>query len=208
MKLLPLSAIFRLLCWALLIAASAYFIYRNIPQFFTFTQASYGDYYWPKHTMLFLHICGGLTATVLGPFQFIARIRKNYVRVHRFMGRTYLVSILLGSIAGMYLAITSNVNLAYTLGLASLAVVWFTTSLMAFICIKNGNISLHREWMIKSYVITFAFTTFRLLYQILSDWNVSDSTTRLTLLSWACWAIPLFVAELILQAGKIKTSSD
>ena len=204
MKSLTLPAIFRFLGWTILIAAGFYFIYKNVPKYFNFTEQSYSPYFWPRHTMLFLHICGGLTATIIGPFNFIQKIRRTNIKVHRFLGRTYLISILLGSIAGMYMAATSQVNLAYAFGLGGLAFVWFSTSLMAYICIKNRNIVMHREWMIRSYVVTFAFTTFRLMGDLLAYWNVSDETTRLTLLSWICWSIPLFITEIILQSSKIK----
>jgi hypothetical protein len=43
-------------------------------------------------------------------------------------------------------------------GLLGLAAAWFLTSAMAFLAVKNRNFVQHREWMVKSYVVTCGFT--------------------------------------------------
>ncbi|MFT4533841.1 MAG: hypothetical protein ACJA1A_002107 [Saprospiraceae bacterium] len=92
---------------------------------------------------------------------------------------------------------TSDVNLPYAVGLFMLGVTWSTSSVMAFISIKNRKVDLHKDWMIRSYVLSFAFVTFRFVYDILMSLEVQ------VLMSWACWAIPLFIAELFIQGSKI-----
>lgn len=54
-------------------------------------------------------------------------------------------------------------------------------------------------WMICSYVVTFAFASFRLLDDsgIIAD--VGSRTEQITTLSWVCWVVPLFVTEVILR---------
>ena len=172
--------------------------------FFVLTEESYSPYFWPRASWLLLHLSAGMLALLIGPFQFIAAIRKKYVKVHRFMGKTYLICVLLGAIAAYYLAFTSQINIVYAGGLTSLATVWLTTGLMAFISIKKGRTNLHREWMVRSYVVTFGFVTFRLFDELLTNYYPSiPQPDRLALLSWTCWAIPLFFTEVILQARKL-----
>lgn len=190
--------------WALIIAASGYFIWINVLHYFNYTRASFTDYFWPNRNWLLMHIAGGLVATVVGPFQFIQKIRRRNVKVHRTMGKIYLISIAIGAPAGFYMAVKSQVNFAYAIGLATMATIWFTSITMAYISIRKGNIIQHREWMTRSYVVTFAFTTFRLADKILADLHVGPDDVRATFLSWACWSIPLFVTELFLQASKVK----
>ncbi|GAA4281065.1 hypothetical protein GCM10022260_14860 [Gaetbulibacter aestuarii] len=121
------------------------------------------------------------------------------------MGRFYVVSVTLAGFAGMYLAATSDISLPYTVGLFLLGVVWATTAIMAFISIKNKKIELHKEWMIRSYVVTFSFVTFRVVEDILMSFQVGTYFEVLTLMSWACWAVPLFIAEVFIQGRKIKS---
>ena len=104
----------------------------------------------------------------------------------------------------MYMAATSNVNLPYAVGLFMLGVVWSTSSIMAFISIKNKKVDLHKDWMIRSYVITFAFVTYRFVEDILQALEIGTNEEIIVLMSWACWAIPLFIAEIFLQGRKIK----
>lgn len=57
--------------------------------------------------------------------------------------------------------------------------------------------------MIRCYVVTAAFSTIRLASEVLIAMNISTEEMILTFLSWAGWAIPLFITELILQGNKI-----
>jgi len=118
------------------------------------------------------------------------------------MGKIYLICIAIAAPVAIYMAITSQVNFVYAAGLFSLALVWMTTSLVAYISIRKGLTSIHREWMVRSYVVTFAFATFRLFDDLLAGWGVGPQDLRLALMSWACWAVPLFGTEVVLQTRK------
>lgn len=123
---------------------------------------------------------------------------------HKLMGKVYVVSVILSGITGMYLAWTSDVNLAYTLGLFGLGFTWASSGIMAYVSVKNKKIDLHKDWMIRSYVITLAFLTFRFFEDILMSLEVGTREEVLTLMSWASWAIPLFIAEMVIQGARIK----
>lgn len=180
-----------------------YVVTRAFPKLIP-TEANYGDYFYPRAIWLFPHVVLGIVATIIGPFQFVTKFRNKYLKLHRRMGRVYVISVILAGIAGMYLAVTSQVGMPYAVGLFGLGVVWATTAIMAFISIKNKKIELHREWMIRSYVVTFAFVSFRVFEDILMSLQVGTYFEVLTLMSWACWAVPLFIAEVFIQGRKIK----
>jgi len=187
-------------------ALSLYFIFDKTPRYFVFNKESYGDYFWSRANWLFVHVVCGILALVIGPFQFVPAIRNKYLHLHRWMGRTYLTSTLIGGIAGFYMASTSHIGYAYQFGLTGLALTWIATGTMAYISIRNLNITQHREWMIRSYVVTLGFTVFRLLDELLTP-IITNLPERFGLMSWACWTIPLVIAEICIQAGKIKVVS-
>lgn len=167
------------------------------------TQEVYGNYFFPRAVWLFPHILLGIVAILIGPFQFIKKFRNKYLKLHRNLGKIYIISVVLSGLLGMYLAATSNVNLTYAVGLFFLGVTWAGTAIMAFISIKKKKIELHKEWMIRSYVITFAFVTFRVIEDVLKITTEYSNVDVLTLMSWTSWAIPLFIAELFIQGKKL-----
>ena len=57
--------------------------------------------------------------------------------------------------------------------------------------------------MIRSYVVTFAFVTFRLVFTVLQAAHVGQLQEDLAIASWFCWAVPLLITEAILQGRKV-----
>jgi uncharacterized membrane protein len=162
------------------------------------------DYFWPKRGWLLLHITGGMVALLIGPWQFSQRLRRRYLSLHRLMGRIYLIAIACGSAGSFYLAATTPGGWAWGTALAGLALAWVTTSGMAFYAIKQRQIQVHKEWMVRSYVVTFAFVTFRLLNDFGPTSHLRPALDRAITLAWISWAIPLLFTEVILQARRMR----
>lgn len=186
----------------LILLLALYFILTNALQYFTFTEDSYGTYFWPRVNWVFPHVVCGIIAILIGPFQFSTQLRIKYTQLHRRSGYVYLLAVFIGAIAGINLGLTSQVNLTYKWGLIFLGIAWLLTSGLAFFFILKRKTTQHKEWMVRSYVVTFAFVFFRLVEDGLEYLQIGDSVDRLTLMSWACWAIPLLFAEAILQYRK------
>ena len=89
-------------------------------------------------------------------------------------------------------------------GLVALAIAWMVTTGMAFRAIKSRAIVQHREWMIRSYVVTFAFVFFRILVAVTESMGVGTVTERLGVAAWFCWAVPLMLTEPVLQWRRVK----
>ncbi|HVS91033.1 MAG TPA: DUF2306 domain-containing protein [Mucilaginibacter sp.] len=89
-------------------------------------------------------------------------------------------------------------------GLFMLALVWLLTSGMAYWAVRSRNFVQHREWMVRSFVTTCAFVTFRLFAKTLTDGFGVDFRVAGAVMAWACWAVPLMFTEVFLQAAKIK----
>ncbi|PHN01356.1 DUF2306 domain-containing protein [Flavilitoribacter nigricans] len=188
--------------WGLIIAVNFYYIYNFPLNYFNVEawQAAFGP-------MLITHIVFGLIAIVVGPFQFFPSIRKKHPHFHRLSGRVYLFSILIASIAAIWLAVFHKIlvdkHYIFALGGIGLAVAWLTTSGMALWAVKKRQFDQHREWMVRSYVVTCGFTTFRIVAVNLNAYIQMDGFVIGDIMAWACWAVPLLFAEVILQARKI-----
>lgn len=189
--------------WIAVLAAVAYFVIQRIPRYFVLTPESYGNA-WPQVSWLFPHIICGLVATLLGPLQFWPKIRRDYLSFHRIAGRLYVVVVLAGSIASLGLSFHMSVNnAAYAGGLIGLAGAWILTTGLAFVAIRRKNLVQHTQWMIRSYVVTFAFVTFRLLDDTLSNKGLVPEHEFYSIIAWGCWSVPLLITEAILQSAEL-----
>lgn len=189
--------------WLVVLALIAYFVVKNVPRYFVFTPESYGKYFWPRLSWLFPHVACGLLAILIGPLQFWPRLRRDYLGAHRIAGRVYVVAVLAGAVAAFGMAASAEGGAAYALGLSGLATAWITTTAMAFIAIRRKQLTQHKQWMVRSYVVTFAFVTFRLLDDAMGAGHILADEERAKLLAWACWAVPLLITEVVIQGGAV-----
>jgi uncharacterized membrane protein len=197
------SKIFIRILYVSLLGLAAYYLYKSVFPKLTLTEEAYGTYYFERINWVFPHIVTGVLATLIGPFQFIQKFRDANLKRHRLLGKTYLICILIAGISSVYMALTSDVNFTYMTGLLGLGLAWMSTSAMAFLSIRKKKIDLHKEWMIRSYVVTFAFTSFRFIYDLIEPLGLGTAADILAFNAWFCWAIPLLITELILQGRKI-----
>jgi uncharacterized membrane protein len=153
---------------------------------------------------LLLHITSGMVALLIGPWQFSRRLRQRFVSLHRLSGRVYLIAVMCACTGAIRLAISTTFGKAFGVGLLALVLAWLTTSGMAYYAIRMRQISIHREWMVRSYVVTFAFVTFRIFndYPPMMAWL--PDADRANVVIWACWAIPLLITEVILQLSRMR----
>lgn len=85
-----------------------------------------------------------------------------------------------------------------------LAIAWLTTTGMAWYAIRNGLVQIHKRWMIRAYVVTFAFVTFRVLNDYGPTSHLKPANDLANTIAWACWVIPLGITELIFHMKDIR----
>ena len=153
-------------------------------------------------SMLIMHIVGAMLAILIGPFQFLPGIRKGrWLKVHRWLGRTYLLSVLVGGIGGLYMAPFAYGGIISRLGFGALGCLWLYSGYRAYRHIRNKEIEAHREWMTRNYALTFAGVMLR-VWVPLSDAIGIDFTTAYILIGWMCWVPNLLVAEWIIRSTR------
>ncbi|MFC2186265.1 DUF2306 domain-containing protein [Fulvivirgaceae bacterium LMO-SS25] len=193
----------RLAFWIFLILFAGKFIINDALPYFGLSENVFGRF-WVMKWPLIGHITGGLVALIVGPFQFWTDFRRKYLNMHIVMGIAYITGIMVGTISSIALALTTGLAIHWTwsLSLIGLAFAWFTTTGMAFRFILLRRIKLHKEWMIRSYVVTFAFVLFRWLTSqpFYNEFGSSQETGSTAI--WLSWVIPLFFTEVILQWNK------
>jgi uncharacterized membrane protein len=174
-------------------------------RYFTLNQEVFA-FYWPRRGWLLMHIAGGMIALLTGPGQLWLGLNHKHLQLHRRLGVTYMASVAVSSVAAFYLAAHTDLGWVFGAGLTGLAVAWIVTTGLAFVAIRRGLIQQHQEWMIRSYVVTFAFVTFRIFAGVAQAVGVGTLQEQLAAASWFCWAVPLLITEAILQGTKIFNS--
>jgi uncharacterized membrane protein YozB (DUF420 family) len=203
-KLIASAAIFAAAIAFVLKYVFRYYLHYNAQ---AFTDPALGaPNYWVMRGWLLTHITGGMVALLIGPWQFWTGFRMRYANVHRWMGRIFLGGVALGSIGAYRMAIATTAGWAFGFALLALATAWFTTAAMALYAILKGQVQVHKEWMVRAYVVTFAFVTFRVLNDYYPGSRLQPDGDRAISIGWACWVLPLLFTEIILQLRRMKSS--
>lgn len=144
----------------------------------------------------FSHLFGAAVALATGPFQHNIRIRSNSLRRHRWLGRTYVFGVLVGGIAAFVMALFSEGGLPTHVGFGLLAVLWLGTTARAYFSIRAGDQERHRQWMTRSFALTYAAVTLRIYLPLSQVVGIPFEPAYQTI-SWLCWVPNLIVAEWI-----------
>jgi len=186
---------------------AVWFIFNTVPRYADFSPASWGKYYWPRRAGLAPHIAGGLLAISSGLVQVWLGLTGRTGRLHHVLGRVYGAGVLVGVAGGAYMALTIPPgSFGYASGLFMLSVAWFITTGMAIVAVRRGDFAQHRDWMLRSYTVTFAFVLFRLGADWIGPLQITADDDLDTFLAWGCWAVPLLLMEPLIQWRHLRPS--
>lgn len=145
----------------------------------------------------YTHISLGGIALLVGWSQFSEKFRRKNLRLHRIIGKIYVVSVLLSALCGIYIGFFATGGIIPAVGFITLGIIWFYTTLKAFLEIKEGRVWEHEKMMIYSYAACFAAVSLRLFLPLLIV-IFNDFITAYQLVAWLCWIPNLLVAHFII----------
>lgn len=154
----------------------------------------------------FAHVGLAPLALMLMPFQLLPRLRARRPAMHRWIGRSYAVLVLLSGLGGLAMAVGTEAGPVAATGFALLAVLWLGTTATGVWKARVGDIAEHRLWMIRSAALIFAGVTLRLELPLLIASGL-EFPTAYTIVAWLCWVPNLLVAEWILRGRPLRVSA-
>lgn len=167
------------------------------------------DFFFPEQRLTYLaHLTGIIThalsaavALLIGPFQFLPRLRqKRFLSLHRWLGRIYLLGVLLGGLSGFYMAQLAHGGFPAQVGFSCLALLWLFTGAMAYQRIRSGNVHAHKQWMIRNYALTFAAVMLRLYLGLAQAFLPEVEFTAVYITTaWISWVPNLLFAEWLIN---------
>ena len=151
---------------------------------------------------LVIHVAGAALALLVSPIQFVRRVRQAAPRVHRWLGRLYVVGCTVGGVSGIVLALGSSTGPISTVGFGILAVAWLITTTLAWTRAVQRRFTEHRAWMIRSFALTFAAVTLRLYLPVAVGLQIPFEPAYQAI-SFLCWIPNLALAEIYLRRGLV-----
>ena len=143
--------------------------YSEIPLLRQKTERAYlGTIPW----LIIPHAIGGVIAFLSGPLQFSSRLRHRNPKFHRGLGRVYVLSVFIAAPLAVVMSNHRHDPRAIHFVAANIvqAGTWLLVTTAAFLTARNRHFQQHREWMVRSYAVTFTFVGTRVL-QPIPAWN-------------------------------------
>jgi uncharacterized membrane protein len=121
------------------------------------------DAHFAGHRALTLaHVLPAMLFMVLGPLQFIRRLRARYPQIHRWSGRVFLTASAVVGITGLTMAWGKTIGGIDEKAAITLFGTFFLIALTkAFWHALRREFVPHREWMIRGYAVGLAVATIR-----------------------------------------------
>ncbi|MDW3646628.1 MAG: DUF2306 domain-containing protein [Bacteroidia bacterium] len=152
-----------------------------------------------------VHILFGGIALMIGWIQFHKGFRTKRMKIHRGIGKVYVIAGLLSALGGVWAGYYATGGPIAQIGFMCLGVGWFGTTLKAYLDIRQRKLQDHQQMMIYSYSLCFAAVTLRLWLTPLQSMT-GDFISAYQIVAWLCWVPNLLVAFIIIRRTNRKVS--
>ena len=149
----------------------------------------------------YLHIIFGGVALLIGWLQFLKKLQQDYRAIHRWIGKIYILSVIISGIPGFYIAFHASGGLSPKLGFSIGAVLWVVLTTFGFLTAKRGQIALHQKLMTYSYAGTFGAVTLRLWLPFLIS-VFGGFTPAYQVVAWLSWLPNMLIVYLMFERQK------
>lgn len=198
------TGVYLLLCAAtylMLKIITEYYSFDNHTGFLKFKQEYLHIRIW--RVAFYTHVFSSIFTLLAGFTQFSGYVLKHHKKLHRIMGRIYVFDILFINFpAGMIMAWYANGHLPSKIAFIILDFLWFGFTLKAVIEARKRNIIVHKQYMIRSYALTFSAITLRTWKLLLSSSFVIAPLTLYMIDAWIGFVPNLLLAEWIIRRKK------
>lgn len=180
---------------AALAALSVYYLYRAVDYRFLHADRL-GPSLFNKQLWYVSHALLALPVVFGAPLQFIPALRQSAPRVHRWIGRAYVIGASGAAILAIYLGAITEFE-GSRLSIVITGVLWLFFTLAAWRAAVARNFVAHRAFMIRSYTLALVLVWLRIMYDFhdVLFFYVQNAEMRDATREWASWVIPLLLVE-------------
>ncbi len=186
-----------LLAIRLVAIAVPYFGFQSDYEFLVVKQDMLHNLTWV--IAFYVHLAGGAVAVLMGTALFFTKWIKPSSRTHKIMGKIYFIAIMFfGGPTGLYLGFYAEAGYLATIGFIGMSVAWMLPTFISVYKVSKGDVHGHYKWMIRSYSMTLAGVTLRIMTPIgiyFLNWSY-DTTFIIT--AYLPWMFNWGLAETII----------
>ncbi|MEX0359793.1 MAG: DUF2306 domain-containing protein, partial [Allomuricauda sp.] len=139
------------------------------------------------------HITFGGIALLTGWSQFSKKLRARKLKLHRNLGKIYVISALISGVCAVYIGFYATGGWITSLGFIGLGLVWLYTTFKAYLAVRAKDLGLHQGMMIYSYAACFAAVTLRIWLPLLTL-AFGEFLIAYKIVAWLCWVPNIFFA--------------
>jgi uncharacterized membrane protein len=151
---------------------------------------------------LAVHVAGGVAALLVGPLQFVRRIRTRVPRLHRAIGLAYVGACAVAAPAGLVLALGTTAGPVAGAGFAVLALLAPVFTWLGLQAALERRFEAHREWMLRSYAMVATAITLRLMLPAAGMLGF-EFLPAYQAIAWLSWATNLALAEYHIRRTRV-----
>ena len=156
----------------------------------------------------YIHVFSSILTLLAGFTQFSSELLRRHRKLHRLFGMIYAADILFINFpAGFIMAIYANGHLPSKTAFLILDSLWFWFTLKAIVEIKRGNISSHRDYMMRSYALTLSALTLRTWKIILTNTTDISPETIYMMDAWLGFVPNWLCVEWLISRRNSKSSA-
>jgi uncharacterized membrane protein YqgA involved in biofilm formation len=156
-----------------------------------------------------LHIVPGVLFLTLAPLQFVARIRRRRISIHRGLGRILATC---AAISGVIVLVLNVVFPAFggistQTATAFFGVIFLFSLAMAIRHILRKEVRQHREWMIRTFALAVGVATVRVFFLLLGAMTGLSFEETFGASFWLGFGVNLVVAEVWINYTRASSRS-
>ncbi len=202
--------IYTVLCAAIFLMMRTSFNYSTFEtniQFLAYKQDYLQNPVWKS--AFYTHVFSAFLALFAGLTQFSTLFMQRHRKAHRFLGHVYVWNILLINFpSALIMAIYANGGFLGKSAFLLLDCLWFGFTLQALRSAIDRKFDEHRDFMIRSYALTFSAITLRTWKIILTQTGWMDPSHIYVAEAWLGFLPNLLLAEVIIRSKKKSPSVE
>jgi hypothetical protein len=148
--------------------------------------------------LLYAHAAAGSLMLFFGAAALYVGWTRRFFPLHKYLGGTYLLTGTIASLVALALPLVAPHDPG-SIAVATnvIAGVWLAFSAMAWRAVRNRRFDAHRDWMIRSYVVTWTFVFCRMAMQLPLFPGLGAEGITATI--WISFVVPVLACEIVMQ---------
>lgn len=157
----------------------------------------------PWRIAFFVHVFSSMLVLVAGFTQFSRYLLSHYKKLHRVIGKIYVIDILfITGPASFIMALLANGGISSRIAFTTLAILWMVTTAKAWRSAMARQFTAHKEWMLRSYALTLSAVTLRAWkWMLIALFHLRPLNTYM-IVAWLGFVPNLLFAEWLIRKAR------